>query len=219
MKKLLLVLVLAIIATGGAFAQLSVGGGLLFDYSLGNGQDGTIMGSGDSFKVDRNNMSVGGFVFFDAQYVKVDISFAYGQIDNILSIGDQETLYLGNLMQLGFDIIGKYPIPLGKVSLFPMLGLGYNLVLSSDMETLVNINEIAFVEDDKPTEWSQFGLLAGIGADFWLTESLFIRAEALANIRLPPQRFIDAMDNPGYGSIGNTIGIGPRIKLGIGYKF
>jgi len=218
MKKLLLVLVLAIIATGGAFAQLSIGGGLLFDYSLGNGQDGTIYGSGDSFKVDRNNMSVGGFVFFDAQYVELGISFAYGQIDNILSMGGQETLYLGNLMQLGFDVIGKYPIPLGKVSLFPMLGLGYNFVLSADME-MSDGTEIKFVEDNKPAEWSQFGLLAGVGADFSLTESLFIRAEALVNIRLPPKRFIDAMDNPGYGSIGNTIGIGPRIKLGIGYKF
>jgi hypothetical protein len=80
MKKGISILVLvSMVAVGAAFADgLSFGGGALFDLSLGNGVKASEGGA--TMKVDMNNTSFGGFVFFDAQYVEANLIFAFGSL-------------------------------------------------------------------------------------------------------------------------------------------
>ena len=207
MKKSISVLILLALVTTGAFAQigLSAGGGLLFDGSFRNGMEY----DGDFWGADI--ASFGGFAFFDATYAQVDIAFLYGIVTGVAEIdGDRETDKAGSMMSLSFSLLGKYPIELGPVTLFPLLGVGYNLVLESKDE---DGNK---AESDDLKDIHQLGFLAGVGVDYPLNDNLYLRAEALFSLRLPTKQMTDAVKD---SDATATLGIGPRIKVGVGYRF
>jgi hypothetical protein len=188
--------------------SMAAGGGLLFDFSANNGFD--MSGSFGEAYIGMRNLSFGGYGFFDGTYGEFDVSFAYGVLTAVNDIpGDSSTESLGNALQLAFTLLGKYPFAISRFTLFPLLGVSYNLVLSaSDFE-------------DDAMDVSQFGILAGAGLDFPITASLFLRGEALFQLRFAGKFWSDAADaakEPGV-SVGTTLGIGPRIKIGVGYKF
>jgi opacity protein-like surface antigen len=206
-KKIVLALLMAALLVGGAFAEgfsMSAGGGLLFDLSGNNG-----VKAGDYYAGTRN-LSFGGYGFFDATYAEVDVSFAYGMLTAVMDGGGASgSEDAGSVLQLGFSLLGKYPIDLGSFTLFPLLGINYNMVLSaSDPDG----NSI-----DNAGDSSQLGFLAGVGADFGLTDSLYLRAEGLFQLRLPSKVQSDMADFSNDAS--TTFGMGPRIKVGVGYKF
>ena len=129
MKKGISILVLLAIVATGAFAQgFSVGVGGLFDMSVGNGLKAEAQGI--KLTEDVNNMSFGGFVFFDATYAELDANFAYGLATLKMEQGNQKEDADATALQLGFTLLGKYPIGLGGFAIFPLLGADYNLVLS-----------------------------------------------------------------------------------------
>ncbi|MDR0302504.1 MAG: hypothetical protein LBI04_09375 [Treponema sp.] len=202
MKKSISILVLLALVAGGAFAlDMSAGGGLLFDLSGNNG-----VADGDLYMGTRI-LSIGGYGFFDATFVEVDVSFAYGMLTYVYDFGPlgDGSDDAGSALQLGFSLLGKYPIDLGGFTLFPLLGVNYNLVLSaSDQDG----NDM-----DDAGDMSQLGFLAGLGFDLPLSDALYLRAEAMFNLRLPMKIF-DDLD-----SDNTTFGMGPRIKVGVGYKF
>jgi len=201
MKKSISLLVLLALVAAGAFAQvsLSAGGGLLFDLSLNNG----VEVAGEKSGMDAT--SFGGFVFFDATYVEVDIGFTYGLLDSYVGSSSADG---GSMLALNFALLGKYPIPVGSFTIFPLLGVNYNLVLSHEDKD-GNSN-------DKAGDLSQFGILAGMGADFNLTTALYLRAEALFQLRFANKVMSDAADDY-HGD--TTFGLGPVIKVALGYKF
>lgn len=203
---------------GGAFAQLglSVGGGGLFDLSVRNGLKFDL-GNKEEYYYGFRNMSIGGFIFFDVTYAELNVSFAYGSISN-LSYNtllnkekevDKEKL---SAMQFGFSLLGKYPINMGKLTIFPLFGVDYNIVLSVKYKN---------ISDDNPGYWNQFGFLAGIGGDINLTKSLFFRMEGLFHLRLPTKKYNDVKDayTENKKDINTTWGMGPQIKLALGFRF
>jgi len=217
MKKYVLILVLTFVAAG-AFAAgfgFSVGGGLLFDYSANNGieQDGDYLG--------HRTTSFGGFAFFDATYAELDISFAYGSVTTVAESPSQSISIAedsGSMLQLGFSLLGKYPININKkFILFPLLGINYNRVLSytEDGEDVPKAGELL----------SQFGFQGGIGFDFFLSKTLFLRGEALFQFRFPGKLYEDYRKDVnlirfgGTGKASTTYGMGPVIKAAVGYKF
>ena len=205
MKKSFLILALLAIITTGAFAQrfsMAAGGGALFDYNVGDG--GKISGR----EGELHNLSIGGFGFFDATYVELDVSFTYGFLDakyNFNYSGNTKA----NALYLGFTVLGKYPIGMGGFTLFPLLGADYNHMLS-----YLNGDKNLY---DRPEKDGNFGLLAGAGLDFPFSNALFLRAEAMFHLRFPNKDMTDvAKLIPGSST---TLGFGPRIKIGVGYKF
>ena len=228
MKRSILVLALLAVMATGAFAagfSLALGGGGLFDWSLiGNGMKGSINyeGLGGNFDASMKNLSVGGFLFFDATYAELDASFAYGMITGKAD-GTGVWADLGNIvagldnskgtqLQLGFSLLGKFPIGSGSFVFFPLLGADYNLVLSykSGGETQKN-----------PGDISQIGFLGGVGFDINFSK-LFLRTEAMFHLRLPNKIVKDAataMGSSGIYTTDTTFGMGPRVKLGLGYRF
>jgi len=229
-KSISIFALLAIIATG-AFAQrfsMAVGGGALLDYSLDNGLNFDYPGYG-GFKANVPTLSIGGFGFFDATYAELDVSFAYGMQKLVVTdkwgtgvmawdivSGMMGNSFEGGALQLAFTLLGKYPINLGGFTLFPLLGADYNLVLSS-------WNKNGLHDDSKYTmeNMSQFGLLAGTGFDLSFSKALFLRAEALFHLRFPYKALDDIAKTYNSMNIGvttkATYGMGPNIKIGLGY--
>jgi opacity protein-like surface antigen len=214
-KRAFAILVLLAFMATGAFAQgisMAAGGGLLFDWSDNNGVD--IKSGGVSGYTGLQNLSYGGFGFIDVAYAELDVSFAYGQLTWVNDYpGNKGTENFGTALQLGLTLLGKYPIGLGGFTLFPLVGADYNMVLSGK-------DKDGHSYDDAG-DLSQFGLLAGAGLDFPFSDAFFLRAEALFHLRFPSKVIKDAADaNKTSGvSVDTTLGIGPRIKIGLGYRF
>jgi outer membrane protein W len=226
MKKFISILALIAIAATGAFAQtsLSAGGGLFTDLSLfGNGVKYT--DGDDYYKSGTRNISFGGYVFFDATYVEADISFAIGSLTEFRKskINDKKDSKTADksstIQQLGFTVLGKYPIDMGAATLFPLLGVSYNMVLGGKDEdgNKMEKSEYGGKVYFQPSWLSQLGVLGGVGFDYDLTESLFLRGEVMLQCR-----FADKMTRDGVKDEKNarsTLGLGPVIKVGVGYKF
>jgi len=227
MKKSISILALLAIVATGAFAQgfsMAAGGGLLFDWSItGNGYKGTIdaqglLGRPGSYEGIVQNLSFGGFGFFDATYAELDVSFAYGMLKGKTK-GEYYGFTLGGVigdateLQLAFTLLGKYPIGLGGFTLFPLLGADYNMVLSMWDKN---------ASYKKTMDNNQFGLLGGVGFDILFSSALFLRAEAMFHLRFPSKLWRDMAATTsagGYHDFKATYGMGPNIKIGLGYKF
>ena len=222
MKKYCVILVLIALAAAGAFAQnitKSAGAGLLLDYSGNNGMENKAGGITDF--IGLRNMSFGGFAFFDIRYAELDLSFSYGSLKDVIreSGSDYKIVFTGNVLydsaiQLGFTILGKYPIAVrnSPIIFFPLFGIDFNLVLS-----IRDPNGYKYdVYGIKSVDFSQFGLLGGAGFDFIFAGNIFLRAEGLLHLRFASRfmrDFASALDNK------TTLGIGPRIKVAFGYRF
>jgi len=200
-KRIGLVVVFALVAAG-AFAQIqtSAGGGAQFDFNGGMGAD------------YKNNTIFGVFGFFDATYAEANMAFVLGKV--LIPTSWMGDVVLGSAWQLNFTLLGKYPFELGRVTLFPLAGFSYNMVLS-----LAGSGNNPSLYRAAAKDLNQFGILGGAGLDFGLGEKLFIRGEALFQARFAnkfQKNFVDAVGGGISGKAG--IGMGPVIKLGVGYK-
>jgi len=213
-KKIVLALLMAALLAGGAFAEesstggswMSAGAGGFFDFSGNNG-----VKDGGNYLGARIFPSLGAYLFFDLTYAEIDISYAYGKVSGVVE-GDykdyiSKSSLASRLWQLGFSFLGKYPFELGDFTIFPLLGFNYNMILSHIMNGEA---------DPEPRKWNQFGILVGGGADFDLTDNLYLRGEGLFNLRFPSEHWKEiASDMDGSA----TLGMGFRMKLGVGYRF
>jgi len=215
MKKRIAVLAILALVAAGAFAApqftLSTGGGLIINPSFNNG----VKSSRWNSSIDITTLTVGGYGFFDFTYGEFALWFGYGMTKasgtgyGVDLLGGRS--YTAHGMDIGFSLVGKFPFTLGsKVKLFPMFGFDYNAVVSRSLEG-ESLND--------PSSLSQFGLLLGAGVDYNLTSRLYLRGQALFQIRFPSRDSNNfATDNPGYG-ITTKAGFGPVIKLAVGYTF
>ena len=190
--------------------MFSVGGGALIDWSFRNG-----ITDGIDY-IGYNTTNFGGFAFFDATYAVLDLYLARGSVTQTVPDNRSRTRVEtgGNIMQFGFSLLGKYPIGMQQgFTIFPLLGIGYNRVLSGKNwrgEEIVS-----------PGNYSQFGIIFGGGLDYNINPLLFLRAEALFNIRFSSKAMRDEataykiLDNV---NVDTTLGLGPRIKVGVGYR-
>jgi hypothetical protein len=194
MKKLFLAAGFAVMASTVFALEFGVGAGLDFSDAI------TMVKSTKSGEDDKTANSVvngfGGFLFFDATYGELDLSFS----------GQSGSFPLGNGYQsqydrpvsttsLGFALLGKYPIKAGSFTFFPLLGIDYKFVLAAksaygddikdgDMGT-ENRGARGVVyhdgswENGKLSDFSNLWLKFGVGGDFNLKNSVYIRSEYL----------------------------------------
>ena len=211
MKKIAIAVLLALIVSG-AFAQgfqMSVGGGAFLDWSFNNGVKGTY--NGDDYYFGIRNLSFGSYGFFDAAYVEVGVGIAYGWLTGIREVpGDSGSISGASTVQLDLTLVGKYPFQFGSIILFPLLGISYNMALSVkdvDGSSVLNASDL-----------NQIGLLGGVGLDFGITDSLYLRGEAMFHLRFPSKAMRDATGEYAFDTT-TTLGLGPRIRVAVGYKF
>ena len=192
-----------------------VGGGALIELAARNGMKGTQYG--ESVYMGFRALSFGGYGFFDLTYTELDISFAYGLYTDIMKQGSASgSASGGNGFQVGISALGKYPIELGAVTFFPLLGVNYNMVVSiSSKDDYGNTFRVSGSEVIE--YFSQFGFQAGAGLDYYFSEAVFLRTSALFQLRIPIKSFREMAkaDN----SASATLGLGPRLKIGVGHRF
>jgi len=204
MKRGFLVLVLAAFVAGGVFAvPLSAGGGFAFS----GGRIGGVSYGSDF--IGANALGFGGFAFFDATFVEASIGFMGGPTNMVMVLdGDRETERSGSQLSLELSLLGKFPFDLGAVTLFPLLGIGGNIVVSASDDDGNSI--------DDPGDASTFRIKFGAGADFDINDNLFFRVQGLGWYGFPPSFASDLEDAFGGDAAG---GFGGSLRLGIGFRF
>lgn len=98
----------------------------------------------------------------------------------------------------GVEIMGKLPIALGGITLFPEAGIEYEMNLGVTDGSGASVS----ISDTYLTFWSRLYLLAGIGADLRFGDSLFARLRADYGFKLAPSSYddyISAYDATTYG--------------------
>ena len=121
----------------------------------------------------------------------------------------------GSDLVFGISLLGKYPLDLGAVTFFPLLGIDYQLVLSAKMDG----EEIKNEDDENMAgDLSKLWIKFGAGVDYPLTDALYLRGEILYGIGLASKFENDMVDGFG-GDTKANLDHGPTIKIGLGYKF
>ena len=240
MKKIISTLIICAIVTTTLFAfDFSIGVGQIFEQSFRNGTwvEGSItypdpegektiaVKMYDGFRKSSNGLNV----FFDTKYAVLDISYARAYVSGVwegapLVLGalptEDGTVLAGKMDHLSFSLLGKYPMDMGAFTVFPLLGMNYNYVLTFD--DIWGNEYLKDVPDHETADLSQLGILGGLGADYNLSDSWFLRGQALFNLRFPSKMANDAADQveelSGW-SADNTLGMAYRLSLGLGYKF
>jgi hypothetical protein len=162
---------------------LSAGAGGLFVMGFGGSYDG------DDTKKLSLDLGGGGHAFLDATFVELSVGYAYGRTSLMTETSSQKIKDSDAFSVLDVGLLGKYPIGLGKISLFPLFGVNYQHIFSPEDE---NIWQLQF----------------GGGMDYKFTKKLYARGETLFGVRLPWEHD-DGLD----------LHIDYRTRLAIGYIF
>jgi hypothetical protein len=158
----------------------------------------------------------GGFLFFDASYIEASAGVFFGTMKYdahalIFSLSGD----FGSLTSVNIGALGKYPIELGSVVLFPLLGLEYDVnIVAKDTN-----GDPVKDKDDKANalQFSALWFKGGIGADFGITDSIYIRGQVLYGARLENQYEKDSIDAG--SNLTYAMAHGLSAKLAAGYKF
>jgi hypothetical protein len=237
MCKKILVMVFLFAAAAAVFAAdfgISVGGGALLGGNFtssetdpANIQVANIQVAKMALAYKTAAFDVGAFLFVDATYAELSAAY-FAEIGKVtgttrtvtdsldptqmpngtFSEGDKD--YVSHVLIV--DLLGKYPFAINeKFTVFPALGVGLKFPFAG--------NENSDKEHD--VTWGVVAR-AGAGLDLALTQSLFLRCEALfgyqfmsdqeAKIEMMPGTKTDfQFKDAGYN-------LGPQIKIGVGYK-
>jgi len=202
-KKLVLMLLMATLLVGGVLAQnfrLSAGGGIALIPSFGE----TIYDGKTQDGSKTTGFDFGINAFFDATYAEVNIGLLLGNQkwgeDDVKGF-DTATLLLG--------VVGKYPFSLNdKFVLFPFLGIDYSINLTAKRD--------GGVIEDSDYWFNALSILLGVGADFSLTNALYLRGEVGYGFVLNTKEQADNVNDDSKLAYFN--GKIP-IKLAVGYRF
>jgi hypothetical protein len=199
MKRLVLLMAGFMVGTAAFAVDFNIGAGLDFSDALTRVTDSPA-GSDDQTANWVVN-SFGGFLFFDAAYAELDVSFS-GQ-SGLFPLGNgyiSPNDYPVSTTSIGFALLGKYPIKVGSLTLFPLLGVDYKLVVAAKSRFGDDITDgnrgtnargargvvyyNGIYENGKLSDFSNLWLKAGFGGDFSLNASWSLRSEYLYGIQL-----------------------------------
>jgi hypothetical protein len=212
-KKVLVFLVLAVIVAGGVFAQsISAGIGGIF----GMGFDGvSAEGAGIKVKTSQTLTGFGFYAFADATYVEANVGFLFGGLKTIRTINDYKfDPVKTDATLLTLSAYGKYPIELGFLTLYPMVGVQYDLGLSAKYDG----NK---VKDDIGDGLNRFWIKFGASADIDISSSLYFRPSFLYGINFGTKNSNDEIkkSNDAGGDAKASFRHGFDIRAAVGFRF
>ena len=217
-KRIFLALLVVTLAAGGAFAQIQMSAGLGGNFAV----------SWDSIKMSQAGFTSegtlttpgGGFyAFFDATYVEFDVGMLFGTQKMKQTIGDISAETDGpNVSYLTLSLYGKYPFDLGGFSLFPMLGIQYDIGLSA--KQTVDGTTYEAESEDLPDALNRLWIKLGVGADFSLSDAIYLRPSLFYGINFGTKNNNDAVKT--YKDAGidvTTFYHGLDIRVAVGFRF
>ncbi len=190
MKKLLVVPLLICLATAAFAIDLSAGiGGNVGAFSSTYHYEEWVV---DQWTERWTTVPFEFSAYFDATYGQAAIGFrANGSTHYVLkwTAGafsyDNTASNIEDNNRSGFlslALLGRYPFTLGSVTLFPLLGIEYDLNLYYQDETGVDLK--ASMTDQEKTDLNQFWLKFGVGADIGVYKGLYVRPLALLGFKV-----------------------------------
>jgi hypothetical protein len=191
--------------------KISAGGGAF----LANGSGGGIDWASSEEKVAMPYTGGGAYIFLDAVYAEAFAGFWAG--GGKWTSGD--ATYQNDLPDMprasvNIGAFAKYPIAAGIVKMFPLIGVEYEASVSGKL-VHADGREEAFDGGALSALWFRFGG----GADFDLSQSLYLRAEFLYGLRTANAYEKDlAEEETGFGG-GTRAGYGLTLKAGAGVRF
>ena len=216
-NKLIIVSILLIFTAGGAFAQMSVGGGGSFTKTFGGGYEAVIMDLSGGYEVP---LTVGGvFAFLDMKYVEASVGLFFGKFDwigNGMLTGQSLDIKISSF---SLGALGKYPFQIGRrLKLFPAAGIEFNSAFS------VEVNGDSY---DNPRDFNHLWVKFGAGTDILLTQKLYLRGTVLYGIRFATKAEKDIIkyekEMANYEGlnlkIDPVLGHGIQIKAALGYMY
>jgi len=182
---------------GGKTFPVSIGGGAHIGGSFTTGTreekgkqnvGGLIYDSTITETNSASGLDVGGFVFLDLKYAEINVSMFYGSGNstwswskeyayNVLPSENDSAAGGFSSLLLNIGLLAKYPFYLNNITLFPAIGVDYQLWLLHR-------------ENKKPVSGdlsanNAVWLKIGGGIDYHFTRSLFLRGELLWAVKLP----------------------------------
>lgn len=163
----------------------------------------------------NHGFGIGGF--FDATYVEIGLDFIFG------TFTPNNSGYHGNFelnsTQFGFSLMGKYPVALGSITAFPLLGIDYQILISGEVKpggSKLKRSDLGRWKD----LYDAFSISVGGGVDYNLTSKLYLRGVFLLNFKL------DSSFDSDYRKLTQIDGVieatlftfGPRFSAGVGYR-
>ncbi|MDR2589065.1 MAG: hypothetical protein LBC67_06520 [Spirochaetales bacterium] len=199
---------LCVLAAAGTFAYaqnsaMSAGGGSLFSMSFAS--------PGGSQEVTLQEIDSGVFIFFDAAYIEASVNIYRGTY-KYTDTGGSDTLSQTNL---GLAIFGKYPIDLGGITFFPLLGFESQVCITTTQPYNFSVAAPNF---------NALWFKAGLGCDYSLCEKLYLRTEILFGRKLNNsiEKEILKDNSPGVISFfmpgKKSFMSGPTVKIGVGCR-
>lgn len=189
MKKIIIAVFCALALGSTAFAyDLSVGFGGVYGY-INDSWEVTSQAVRDWewSSGTANRIQYGGFAFFGNRYTDFNFSVKYSNNTFTYPVWDD---YKISYLTLSVGAYGKFPISFWRFILFPTIGVDFE-----------DLNEFLIL-------WGR----GGLGLDFFFTDRLFLRGQALYGYGI---HFLQLQE--GYKSI--TPGHAPLFKLGFGMMF
>jgi len=179
MKKLV-ALVCTLLISVMVFAQ---------DFNMSAGASLSFSPTWISYKIDPinftesyNNLTFG--AFFDATYVQVGVGYAssVGNMNVKAEYGGQSASQELDMQygMLYFSLLGKYPFAVAeKITVFPLAGIEYLSLLSAKSNGTDVPSDMI-----KEMEMDDFYLVLGGGADFMVTDKIYVRPSVTYGINL-----------------------------------
>lgn len=213
MKKITTILACFALAAASVSAVDFSGGGVLGfgmqDWSL------ELTSSGSTARIIEADTLFSGGVFIDATYFMVQLNYnilldvnLQTYVDNVLI--DDSSLSVSGKM-LTFGLFGKYPLQMGSLTLSPMAGVEYAMLLSMQSNGYD-------VTDSAKDYFNRLWLKAGVCADF-NAGSMFIRPIATIGYGLENKNDKDAKD---YYAAADSVSVTPLkydFAIAFGKKF
>jgi hypothetical protein len=193
--------------------KLSVGGGAFFANDFGGGLNWS-----GGVQVTIPYSGGGAYLFFDATYVEAFVSFSGGGgkwESNNVSISDTTILPDMSRSYMNIGVFAKYPVAVGSIKMFPILGIDYEMALSVKLNA--NGYEYPFDGIDKHPFASDINALwfkFGGGVDAALSKKLYLRAEMLYGLR-GTNTFEDDKSIDNGAKIKSAGGLTVRVGMGI----
>jgi len=187
---------------------MSVGGG---GFLAGDFGGGIAWGSGEYMAMPY--AVSGAYLFFDARYIEVFIGYSIGG-GHWESASAPDLPYMHRTHVNGGALV-KYAVAAGRVKYYPLLGFDW-VASTYGRLAYANGHEYAFDEvNGRPAAnaLSAFWVRFGGGIDFGLSQSVYLRAEALYGLRTDSEFEINEAASAN-GS--RRVGHGPVLKIGIG---
>ena len=180
---------------------------------------GVRWGSGEQLATPYTGGGV--YLFFDAIYGEAFAGYFMGggkwESDNVT---EEPLPEKAQRASLNFGVFGKYPVNLGRIKAFPLLGIDYEMPVSARLKLADDMGEYKFdgesgryAANDLSALWVKFGG----GADLALGQTLYLRAELLYGVRMANGA---EKEDAKTGLDGKPVtGHGLTFKAGAGVKF